>query len=310
MDVKMPSQGRKFIVIGGAGLVGSAVARHLADDGSAQVIICDRLGSSASGKWANLPAKLADLWTPEDLLAHLDRAWREVAGVLSFADAGHSAGDVDALFETSYQLPRRVWDYAVAKQRAIYWASSMQVYGDATPDLSTDPNVIAGFQPKTAFGRAKQAFDYFAASQGTGPDAAPIATGFRLASVYGQSEGHKGALASLPHRAYHHALTERPLPIWEASRDWVHVEDAARVIAQIVLQGHAGFFDIGSGSLISATAVVKASEAATGKALAVESRPPPADVFARQTAAADLTALEKLGISYTFRSMESGLSPQ
>ncbi|MFM1976174.1 MAG: hypothetical protein RL145_1020 [Pseudomonadota bacterium] len=304
----MPSLGRKFIIIGGAGLVGSAVARHLAEDGSAQVIICDHLGSSASGKWANLPSKMADLWTPDDLMTHLDKAWRDVAGVLCFADAGHSAGDMDGLFASSYHLPRRVWDYAVAKQRAIYWASSMQVYGAANPDLSTEPHVIAGFEPKTAFGRAKQAFDYFAASQGTGPDAAPIATGFRLASVYGQGEGHKGALASLPSRAREHALAERPLPVWESSRDWVHVEDAASVIAQIVLHGHAGFFDVGTGSLTSATAVAKASEAATGKALNLEARPAPADAHNPQTAAADLTALEKLGIACTFRTMETGLS--
>ncbi len=304
----MPSQGRKFIIIGGAGLVGSAVARQLAEDGSVQLIICDQLGSSASGKWANLPAKMADLWTPDELMTHLDKAWRDVAGVLCFADAGHSAGDMDALFETSYHLPRRVWDYAVAKQRAIYWASSLQVYGEARSDQSSDPAVIAGFQPKTAFGRAKQAFDYFAASQGTGPDAAPIATGFRLASVYGQGEGHKGALASLPFRARDHALSERPLPLYDASRDWVHADDAAKLIAQIVLQGHAGFFDMGSGTLTSAGAVAKASEAATGKALAIEARPAPANAQTHQTAVADLSALEKLGIACTFRTMETGLS--
>lgn len=296
-------------MIGGAGLVGSAVARHLAEDGSAQVIICDHLGSSASGKWANLPSKMADLWAPDELMTHLDKAWRDVAGVLCFADAGHSSGDMDGLFGTSYHLPRRVWDYAVAKQRAFYWASSMQVYGDASPNHSTDSEVIAGFQPKTAFGRAKQAFDYFAASQGTGPDAAPIAAGFRLASVYGQGESHKGALASLPSRARVHASGEQPLSVWHGSRDWVHADDAAHLIAQVVLQGHAGFFDVGTGSLTSAAQVAKASEAATGKALRVETRPAPAEAFTQQTAAADLTALEKLGITCTFKTMEAGLSP-
>ena len=304
----MPSLGRKFIIIGGAGLVGSAVARHLAQDGSAQVIICDQLGSSASGKWANLPSNMADLWTPDDLMTHLDKAWRDVAGVLCFADAGHSAGDMDGLFETSYHLPRRIWDYAVAKQRAIHCASSTQVYGAATPDLSSAPHVVAGFQPKTAFGRAKQAFDYFAASQGTGPDAAPIATGLRLASVYGQGESHKGALASLPSRARAHALAERPLSVWDENRDWVHVDDAGQLITQLVLQGHAGFFDIGSGALTSAKAIVKASEAATRKALAVETRPAPVDARSPHAAVADLSALEKLGISCTFRTMETGLS--
>ena len=80
------------------------------------------------------------------------------------------------------------------------------------------------------------------------------------------------------------------------------------MIAQIVLHGHAGFFDVGSGSLSSDADVAKDIELAAGKAFSIQPRSAPGDVCAQQTAAADHAALEKLGLAYTFRTMEAGLS--
>jgi nucleoside-diphosphate-sugar epimerase len=313
----MPLQGRKFVIVGGAGFIGSAVARHLAHDGGAEVVLCDTIGPLADGKWANLPANLADLWAPEDLMTHLERAWRDIAGILLFADAGQSQGDGDALFETAYHLPRRVWDYAVAKQRPIYWASSSQIYGDSASDGRADPQVIADFKPTTPFGRAKQAFDVFAATQGTGPDAPPIATGFRLSSVYGPGEGHKGQLASLPTRALHAARTRQKLKLWDLSdlgdragaRDWVHVEDAAQAMAQIALQGHAGFFDIGNGALCSPTQLLQTIEDLTGQTVLVDTIAPNSLSQVSPLPAADLSGLAACGIKVAFRELAAGLKP-
>jgi nucleoside-diphosphate-sugar epimerase len=313
----MPLQGRKFVIVGGAGFIGSAVARHLAHDGSAEVVVCDTIGPLNDRKWANLPATLSDLWTPEDLMAHLERAWRDIAGILLFADGGHSQGDGDALFETAYHLPRRVWDFAAAKQRPIYWASSSQIYGDSASDGRVDPQVIAGFKPTTPFGRAKQAFDVFAASQGIGPDAPPIATGFRLSSVYGLGEDHKGSLASLPTRALHAAKTRQKLELWDLSgmgdpagaRDWVHVEDAAQAVAQIALQGHAGFFDIGSGTLCAPTQLLETIEDLTGHTLLIDTIAPNSLSQVSPLPAADLTGLEACGIRVAFRELAAGLKP-
>ena len=313
----MPLQGRKFVIVGGAGFIGSAVARHLAHDGSAEVIICDTIGPLGDRKWANLPANLADLWAPEDLMTHLERAWRDLAGILLFADAGHSQSDGDALFETAYHLPRRVWDYAVAKQRPIYWASTSQIYGDSASDGRADPQVIADFKPTTPFGRAKQAFDVFAATQGTGPSAPPIATGFRLSSVYGPGEGHKGRLASLPTRALHAAKKQQKLELWDLSdlgdqagaRDWVHVEDAAQAMAQIALQGHAGFFDIGSGALCSPAQLLQTIKDLTGQTVPIDTIAPNSLSQVSPLPAADLSGLEACGIRVAFRELAAGLKP-
>ncbi|WP_284358695.1 NAD-dependent epimerase/dehydratase family protein [Candidatus Phycosocius spiralis] len=314
----MPLQGRKFVIVGGAGLIGSAVARQLAEDGSADVIICDTIGPVCAEKWTCLPANLYDIWTPQDLLPHLERAWRDVGAIMLFADAGHRQGDGDALFETAYHLPRRLWDFAAAKQRPICWASTSQVYGDRQSDGRADPHVIATFKPTTPFGRAKQAFDLFAARQGYSPNAPPISTGFRLSSVYGAGEDHKGDWASLPTRALNAARNANKLGIWDLSslsdvagaRDWVHVEDAASAIVQVTLQGHGGFFDIGSGTLYAPSQLLCSVEAMTGKPVHIDPIAPPRASQVSPLPAADLSHLEACGIKVAFCELAAGLNRQ
>jgi nucleoside-diphosphate-sugar epimerase len=301
----MPVQGQKFIIIGGAGFVGSALARRLLATSSTDIIICDSVGPCDGGKWVNLPAQLADLWTPGSLMDNLDKSWRETAGVVLMADAGPGQSDGDAIFDAAYHVPRRVWDFCVAKQRPIYWASSAHVYGQSAPNLSTNPDDLAGFEPTNAFGRAKLAFDMFAARQGTGPSAPPITTGFRLSSLYGRGEAHKGQHASLPARAISCARSGETLQIWAGSqaltRDWVHVDDAASAMAEVILGEKAGFFDIGSGQTTSTEDVVKAAKGITGQSLSCDGTMP-APYQAHNLPAANITNL-----TTTFRSLSEGL---
>jgi nucleoside-diphosphate-sugar epimerase len=265
--VVMPHQGHTFIVIGGAGLIGSAVARALSVEGL-DVIICDRFGRYDDHKWAYLPNNLADIWAPEVLLPNLDRAWRTISGVVVLADAGHQQGDMDALMEAAYHLPRRVWDFCTAKQRPLYWASSLQVYGGTDSDSATNTQENAALNPVSAFGRVKQAFDGFAAHQGQGPDTPPVATGFRLASVYGSNEHHKGALASLPYRALECAKAGTPLTLWQNSeqstRDWIHADDAASLMVRAMVTGSHRFIDVGTGKTCTTQALVETARHVAG----------------------------------------------
>ncbi|MCU0882406.1 MAG: NAD-dependent epimerase/dehydratase family protein, partial [Hyphomonadaceae bacterium] len=69
----MPVIGSKFVVVGGAGLVGSAVVRALSASG-ADVIVCDQVPDS---QWHQLPPGLDDVWSPEDLWRRLEESWRD-----------------------------------------------------------------------------------------------------------------------------------------------------------------------------------------------------------------------------------------
>jgi nucleoside-diphosphate-sugar epimerase len=311
----MPVSGRNYVIVGGAGLLGAALGRVLSR--TVEVVVCDRIGPVSRGKWANLPARMADLWTPDCLEANLEKTWRDVAGVIVLADQGHDSNDGDALFETAYHLPRRVWDFACAKQKPIFWASSLQVYGQGTPSCAMDPHVVADFSPQSPFGRAKQAFDVFAAANAKGPDKPPVATGFRLASVYGPGESHKGGQVSLPVRALERARAGKPIPLWASqsheqtdgghARDWVHADDAAAAMAEVILQAHAGFFDIGTGQTVSGLDVARIAGAVANAQVSVGFVTPPAGAHTGFVAAADLSGLAQAGVSTSFRGLESGL---
>lgn len=302
----MPAQGRYYIVVGGAGLVGSAVARALMSDQSGDVIICDTFGDANAQKWQNLPSNLQDIWHPGALTANLDKAWREIAGVIMLCDAGPANTDVDGVFEAAFHLPRRVWDFCVAKQRPMSWASSSHVYGAGISNLSSDPKEIAAFQPVTAFGQAKRAFDLFASRQSEGPNRPPVTTGLRLSSVYGPSEAHKGEAASLPVRAMAHARAGTNLMLWENSadmqRDWVHVNDAAAAIAARIASESSGFYDIGTGVGTSTTELCNLVESVSGKTLVCDwTIPAPANSIS-------LSPADTAGLSGPFLSLTEGLA--
>jgi nucleoside-diphosphate-sugar epimerase len=311
LGMDMPVQGQKYVIVGGLGLVGGAVARALAQDQRAEVIVCDRFGDVTGQKWTNLPANLDDIWTPESLLTNLDKAWREIAGVIILADDSGEHQDCDALFETAFHLPRRIWDFCVAKQRPIAWASSAHVYGAGPSHLSTEANDVAALAPVTAFGRAKQAFDVFAARQGTGPHTPPLWCGLRLSSVYGPCEAHKGASASLPVRAMRSAAQGTPLDIWESSglatRDWIHVEDAAFAIAELVAGQHPGFFDVGTGSVVTTNELLAQVDEVTQSTLALREVDMPSFSESSQPPA-NIAPLAEAGLSTRFRPLKEGLT--
>jgi nucleoside-diphosphate-sugar epimerase len=307
----MPIQGQKFVIVGGAGFVGSALAHTLIVAHSGDVIICDSFGGIDQNKWANLPAAIDDLWAQQTLLPNLDKAWRDIAGVILLADTKQDSQDGDALFEAAYHLPRRVWDFCVAKQRPLYWASSAHVYGEGQSQLSRDVADVVALKPISAFGRAKLAFDVFAARQGTGPNTPPAWASWRLSSAYGKGEAHKGEFASLPVRAMAAAKAGNALGIWEdsmeATRDWVHVDDAAAAIAALTVGEHAGFFDIGSGVMTTTRNLISHVGNLSGTALRLRSLAAPVSSI-KSIASANIAALGAVGVPVQFRTLQQGLT--
>jgi hypothetical protein len=87
------------------------------------------------------------------------------------------------------------------------------------------------------------------------------------------------------------------------------VEDAAQAVAQIALRGHAGFFDIGSGTLCAPTQLLETIEDLTGHTLLIDTIAPNSLSQVSPLPAADLTGLEACGIRVAFRELATGLKP-
>lgn len=315
----MPGIGHRIVVVGGAGLVGSAVARVLADDRGLDVVVCDTLGPGGALKWQGLPRRLDDLWRPADLMGRLEADWRAIDAVVVMADSLQpQPGDADSLFATAFHLPRQLFGFASARQKPLVWASTSHVYGSGPPVLARDPAALAALEPRTAFGRAHLAFDRFAARHWDGPDKPPVLAGLRLSSVYGRGEAHKGSGASLPVRALARVRAGLPVPIWRSTdpsmpdgghaRDWIHADDAGRMAADVVVGNHAGFFDIGTGSLTTARDVVRTAARVAGRQGQAQMVEPPADAAVQALPPADLSALAAAGIDTAARTLDQGLA--
>ncbi|MCU0882405.1 MAG: NAD-dependent epimerase/dehydratase family protein, partial [Hyphomonadaceae bacterium] len=216
------------------------------------------------------------------------------------AGVGLFATDGSVQF-TGFGLPRALWDFACAKQRPLYWASTLQVYGSTHHGPGATPDQV---KPLSAFGAACRAFEVFAAKRQAEPDAPPVATALRLGSVFGH-EQHKGSVASLPHRAVAGLAAGRPVEVWRSTdpalvdgghqRDWIAADDAGRMIAAVMTAGLQGPFDIGSGRLASAIEVVQAASRVTRVAPATIAVDPPSGA-ALQSVAADPSRLIAAGI--------------
>lgn len=311
--------GTKLLVVGGAGLIGGAVARALAADPGTEVVVVDRLGLESAQKWRALPDRLHDLIAPEDLDRWLAAHWRSVAGYHYFAEDNVAARDADAAFASAYHGARAAWTWCAAKQRPFVFASSAQVYGSDKAGVSADPAVIASYHPLTAFGRAKQLFDLACARDSARGEAPPHWIGLRLFTAYGVGEAHKAAYRSVPFRAAVAAAEGAPAELWRSTdprradgteaRDYVHADDVGAAAAFLALRDQGGgFVEIGSGETAETLDVARWAFAALNRQLHVTFTDPPAVSPPAQARPADLSALYAAGYDRAMRPARDGVA--
>lgn len=214
---------RRIIVTGGAGFIGSHLARRALDDGH-QVTVVDDL---STGRRENVPAGAEFLRLDlgeEGRLVELERIEADAV----FHLAGQSSG------ETSFADPLRDlkshimssfhvldWCRRTGCSRFIY-SSSMAVYGDPdrVPVDESHP-----LRPKTYYGAAKVGAEaYIRLHQQLGVDT----TIFRLFSVYGPGQDLANKEQGMVSIFYSYMLEGAPILVKgsaERFRDFTYVGD-------------------------------------------------------------------------------------
>src|SRR5580693_10694191 len=102
------SGGDLIVVTGGAGFIGSHIARHLAERGL-RVVISDLFGSG--DKWRNIAsAQLYDLIRPEMLSEWLERHNGKVAAIVHMAAISSTTEtDIDRFVAHNIRLTLDLW---------------------------------------------------------------------------------------------------------------------------------------------------------------------------------------------------------
>lgn len=252
--MKTKSEQPIIVVTGGAGFIGSAVIRHLNDQGNDNIVVIDHLGKDE--KWKNLVGKrILDIIEPVHFFDWLKGRENEIDSFIHLG-ACSSTVETDAsyLLENNYRFSRRLAEYALNNGQRFIYASSAATYGDGSQGFSDDHDCMESLQPLNMYGFSKQLFDLWLKQTNT----LDKVVGLKYFNVFGPNEYHKGRMASALLHMLPQAQQKGFVQLFKSSepekyadggqmRDFIYVKDVARMTCAFLDNDANGIFNIGRG---------------------------------------------------------------
>jgi ADP-L-glycero-D-manno-heptose 6-epimerase len=248
----------RVLVTGGAGFIGSNIAKKLAADGH-DVTAADSFLSADWGNLADFSGDVLTLKDHDDVASMTDLGGFDVichqasiTGVI--ASDGSATSDAHRMMRNNVETFRALLNRAIASKARVVWASSCSVYGRGPVPMKES----APYDPLNIYAFSKVCMERLAARFQRQPHAQPI-VGLRYSNVYGPGEGHKGKLASMIHQLARQMRAGTRPRIFRAGgqkRDFVYIDDVveANLCAMRAPQG--GNFNAGAGQSWSFNEVV------------------------------------------------------
>ena len=249
----MDIRGKRFVVIGGAGLIGSHTVDALVREDVGEIIVYDNF---VRGTHENLAGALSDprvriFDIGGDILQEdiLNAALKDADGVFHFAALWllQCHEYPDSAFETNIRGTFNVLQACVAnKVSRLVYSSSASVYGDAVEEPMTEDHP---FNNTNFYGATKIAGEAMATAFAHRYDL-PI-VGLRYMNVYGSRQDYKGAYIAVIMKILD-ALDEgrQPVVYGDGSQayDFVHVGDcAAANVCAMRANSVARYYNVGTG---------------------------------------------------------------
>jgi UDP-glucose 4-epimerase len=245
---------KRFLVIGGAGFIGSHVVDQLLTKPVAEVIVYD---SFARGTVDNLSAAMGDrrltIVNGGPDVCHLPRLMERmngVDGVFNLVAVGILASNEspDRAFKVNVEGNWNVVRAAtLCGVKQLVHSSSASVYGDAMRIPMDEEHPYNNF---TLYGATKIAMEHLLLSCG---QMFPLHwAALRYFNVYGPRQDYKGAYISVLHRILDRLYSGQPPVLFgdgSQTLDFVHVHDVARAnVLAMESDAQSGFFNVCSGT--------------------------------------------------------------
>ncbi len=241
----------RILVTGGAGFIGSNLAKHLVTAGH-QVTILDNF---SSGDFRNLVKFSGDVISAGCTQKPADR-FDAIFHQASITDT--TVTDQLQMMQNNVEGFRNVLSWAAEFGARVVWASSAAVYGNLPAPMreAMEP------QPLNVYGYSKLAMEHLAARWHEETHLPII--GLRYFNVYGPGEAHKGKFASMIHQlARQMKAGKRPRIFRDGNqrRDFVWIGDVINANLKAMNTDTHGVFNVGSGESESFNAIIAALNA-------------------------------------------------
>jgi len=272
-----------IVITGAAGFIGSVLVGYLNSQGITDIAVVDDMPHPAQFK--NLIGKEYTAIYSSDVDPY---SLANVTAIVHIgADSNTLTKEWSSLYRTNVESTRTWYAYSQAIEVPFIFTSSAAVYGNKNGPLNQ-----------------------YAFSKLVSEKELANATILRLFNVYGPNEYHKGRMASTIMHWYNQIQDSGRMKIFVNSerylRDFVYVEDVAKVIHHFLQKSRVGTFDVGTGQ---ARSFLELADVVMQSHIDCETIPMPDDMQAQyQTyTCADLSAL-----SYSYntpmRSIREGVT--
>jgi ADP-L-glycero-D-manno-heptose 6-epimerase len=259
-----------ILITGGAGFIGSMLAKTLNKLGHADIVIVDKLEDSS--KWKNLRGikyleyiHADELFNGEydDLIADADIVFH------MGACSSTTEKNMDFLMKNNLAYSQALFRFAATKNVPFIYASSAATYGDGELGYSDDHKGLDHLLPLNPYGYSKQLFDEWVLKEEKKPD---HWFGFKFFNVYGPNEYHKEEMRSLVNKSFEQINATKSVKLFksykpnfkdgEQLRDFVYVKDVVRVMIELSDPDKgefSGIYNLGTGKARSFVDLVQAT---------------------------------------------------
>ncbi|MFF2505199.1 UDP-glucose 4-epimerase GalE [Streptomyces sp. NPDC058067] len=293
----------KYLVTGGAGYVGSVVARHLVEAGH-DVTVLDNLSTGfREGVPAGVTFVEGDI---RDAAKWLDSSYDAVLHFAAFSQVGESVVKPEKYWENNVGGTMALLAaMRAAGVRKLVFSSTAATYGEpvSTPITESDPTA-----PTSPYGASKLAVDHMISGEAAAHGLAAVSLRyFNVAGAYGDCgerhdpESHLIPLVLQVAQGRREAISvygdDYPTPDGTCVRDYIHVADLAEahlLAVEAATHGEHLICNLGNGNGFSVREVIETVRQVTGHPIPEVAAPRRAGDPAVLVASA-ATARERLG---------------
>ncbi|MBP9752598.1 MAG: NAD-dependent epimerase/dehydratase family protein [Proteobacteria bacterium] len=258
-----------ILITGGAGLIGSTLAKSLLQKGE-DVIICDTF--STKKKWENVKdLKDAIFVDPDNLNQIIEQYIHAIPNEKRLQKVFHFAAytvptesDYLGFVKNNIGLSRQLLNICKNNKIDFFYASSSATYGSGELGFSDKLTIeeLKEINIENPYAWSKQQFDFEASRFFEKTESRIV--GFKFFNTYGDNESHKLRTdsASVPYRFKQAILKNEDVVIFtdplkrhapgHQQRDFIKVDDAITLVQKVAFDSNFnGLINIGSGRPIS-----------------------------------------------------------